>query len=63
MAIPAFWSAVGTNHTVKHLASLDQGHAATDNDAFLNGRTGRVQGVINAVLAFLDFDFGHAADA
>ena len=55
--------AVRAGHAVKHLASLDQSDAATDDDAFLDGRTGRVQGVINAVLALFHFDFGHAADA
>src|SRR6185436_15647987 len=40
-----------------------QRHAAARNDAFLDGRTGRVQGVVNAVLLLLDFHFGRTANA
>ena len=62
MSMPAFWSAFATVKPSSTLPGLDQGHAAADDDAFLNGRTGRVQRVINAVLALFHFDFGHAAD-
>src|SRR5262249_17499692 len=40
-----------------------QGNAAARYDAFLNGRAGCVQSVVDAVLLFLDFDFRRAADA
>src|SRR6056297_2005873 len=54
--------AVDALQTVKRLGALDQGNAATDNDAFLHGRAGRVQGVINTVFTLFHFGFGHAAD-
>ena len=41
---------------------MNEGHAATGHDTFLNGGAGCVQGVIHAVLALLDFDFGRPAD-
>src|SRR6185437_12863257 len=40
-----------------------QGDAAARNDAFLNRRAGRVQRVVDAVLALLHFHFGAATDA
>src|SRR5512141_1414888 len=45
------------------LGSTEQGDAAARDDAFLDGRTGRMHRVIHAILALLDFDFGRAADA
>src|SRR5690606_23382824 len=42
--------------------SAEQGDATTRNDAFFNGSAGRVERVIDAVLAFLDFHFGRTAD-
>jgi hypothetical protein len=39
------------------LLGAQESNAATGNDAFFNSRTGCVQRVINAILAFLDFDF------
>uniref|UniRef100_A0A0N5A006 PE-PGRS family protein n=1 Tax=Parastrongyloides trichosuri TaxID=131310 RepID=A0A0N5A006_PARTI len=45
------------------LGGLQQGHAAARDHAFFNGCTGGVQGVVDAVLLFLHFDFGRAADA
>ena len=44
------------------LAGTQQRHAAARNDAFFNGCAGCVQRVVDAVLAFLDFDFRRAAD-
>src|SRR5262249_25117552 len=38
-------------------------YAAAGDDAFLDGRAGRVEGVIDAVLLLLDLDLGRAADA
>src|SRR5690606_28762363 len=40
----------------------DQGNAAARNNAFFNGRTGSVQGVVDAVLLFLHFDLGRGTD-
>ena len=40
-----------------------QRHPTTRQDAFLDGRPGRVQGIVDAILAFLDLDLGRAADA
>src|SRR6202011_3426765 len=45
------------------LGSAEQGDAAARYDAFFHGRAGRMHRVINAILAFLHFDFGRAADA
>ena len=60
--MPASWSAVVAFQPVELLAGLHQRHAAADDDAFLHRGTGRVQRVIDAVLALFHFDFGHAAD-
>src|SRR5690606_11354140 len=43
--------------------STEQGDATTRNDAFFDGGAGRVERVIDAVLALLDFHFGRTADA
>src|SRR5664279_2178874 len=45
------------------LGRAQQRNAAAGNDAFFDGRTGRMHRVVDAVLALLDFDFGRAADA
>src|SRR5690606_6397051 len=58
-----FLVAVGALDAVERLGGLHEGHAAAHDDAFLNGRAGRVQRVIDAVLALLHLDLGHAADA
>src|SRR6185312_6871242 len=47
---------------VERLAGAQQRDATTRNDAFFNGCAGRVQRVVDAVLAFLDFDFRRAAN-
>ena len=47
---------------VEGLAGAQQRYAAAGNDAFFHGCAGRVQRVVDAVLALLDFDFGGAAD-
>src|SRR6056297_167926 len=54
---------VFTRQAVQRLGTLDQGHATTNNDAFLNGGTGCVQRVIDTVFTLFHFDFGHAANA
>src|ERR1700686_302703 len=43
------------------LGGAQQRDATAGNDAFFDGRTGRMHRVIHAVLALLDFDFGRAA--
>src|SRR5690606_25228056 len=43
--------------------SAAQGNATTRHDAFFDGGAGRVERVIHAVLALLDFHFGRTADA
>src|SRR5690606_980201 len=53
---------VRTRHA--QLARSAQKRGATaGHDSFLNGRAGRVQGIIDAVLALLDLDLGGATDA
>jgi len=47
----------------QNLGSLQQADAAARNDAFFDRRAGGVEGVVDAVLLFLHFDFGRAADA
>src|SRR5690606_14750781 len=51
------------DEVVEGAAGLEQGDAAAGHDAFLDRRTGGVQGVVDAVLALLDLDLGRAADA
>src|SRR5262249_33991954 len=52
-----------TGELLKHAACVEQRNAAARNNAFLDRRTGGVEGVIDAVLLLLHFDFGRAADA
>ena len=48
---------------LKRLGALDESDTAAHDNAFLNGRAGRVQRVVDAVLALLHLGLGHAADA
>src|SRR3546814_11413916 len=41
---------------------IEQRGATTGDDAFLDRGAGRVKRVVDAILAFLDLDFGRAAD-
>ena len=50
-------------HAVQRLGRLQQSDAAAGDDAFFDRRAGGVEGVVDAVLLFLHFDFGRAADA
>ncbi len=43
--------------------AVDERDAAADDHTFLHRGAGGVQGVIDAVLALLHLDLGHAADA
>jgi hypothetical protein len=61
MLMPAFWSSLSPLSLLS--AEAQQGDAAAGDDAFFNGSAGGVQRVVNAVLLFLHFDFGRAADA
>ena len=54
---------VGGLDVVAGLGGTQERHAAARKDAFLDGRTGGVQRVVDAVLLFLDLDLGRAADA
>ena len=47
----------------QRLGGLQQRDAAAGHDAFFDRRAGGVEGVVDAVLLFLHFDFGRAADA
>ena len=62
MPMPASWSALSPVALMAQ-RSAQQRDAAAGDDAFFDGRAGRVQRVVDAVLLFLDFDFGRAADA
>ena len=55
--------AVGGHDAVERLDGAQQSDAAARQDAFFDRRAGGVQGVFDAVLLFLHFDFGRAADA
>src|SRR5215469_10412308 len=48
---------------VEDLASAEQSDAASGKNAFLDGRTGRVHSVVDAILALLHLHLGGAADA
>jgi hypothetical protein len=64
MSMPAFWSSLSPlTALIQRLERAEQGDAAAGDDAFFNGSAGRVQRVVDAVLLFLHFDFGRAADA
>ena len=41
---------------------VDQRHTTAGDDALFDGGTGRAEGVLNAVLALLELDFGGGAD-
>src|SRR5690606_10875458 len=46
----------------RSLGGLYQSHAATGDDALLDGRLGVADGVLDAVLALLELDLGGSAD-
>ena len=62
MVMPTFWSSFSTLRPLERLDGAQQRHAAARDDAFLDGRAGRVKRVVDAVLALLDLDLGGAAD-
>ena len=53
---------VGALHAVQRAGGIEQRRAAARNNAFFHRSAGGVQGIINAVLAFLHFDFGAATN-
>ena len=53
MAMPVGLVEVDAGEARELLGGLHEGHAAADDNAFLHGRAGRVQRVVDAVLAFL----------
>ena len=63
MSTPVFWSGLATFTRVERRDGAQQRHAAAGRNAFLDRRAGGVEGVVDAVLLFLDLDFGRAADA
>src|SRR5690606_11924745 len=50
------------SEAVERLGRIEQGGAAARYDAFLDRGAGRVERVVDTVLAFLHLDFGCAAD-
>ena len=60
--MPAFWSSLSALRYSRRLDGAQQRDAAARHDAFLDGRAGRVQRVVDAVLALLHLDLGRAAD-
>ena len=54
---------IGGLETFERLERAKQSDTAARKDAFLDGRTGCVQRVVDPVLALLDLDFGGTADA
>ena len=48
---------------VQRLDGVQQRHAAAGHDAFLDGRAGRAQRILDAVLLFLQLGLGAGADA
>ena len=46
----------------QRLATTDECHATAGDHAFFHRRTGRVQGVVDAILLLLHLDFGRRAD-
>jgi hypothetical protein len=58
MAMPASWSLLAASRPSQRLGRLDQGHAATGDDALLDGGAGRGDGVLDAVLALLQLHLG-----
>src|SRR5678815_814804 len=51
-----------TLELVEHRPGADIGNTASRNNAFLDRRAGRMQGVLDARLLFFHLDFGRRAD-
>ncbi len=63
MLMPACSSAIVALQLGDRRLGAQQRDAAAGDDAFFDRRAGGVEGVVDAVLLLLDFDFGRAADA
>ena len=53
---------IGAVQALERLGGVEQSDAAARDDAFLDRGAGRVERVVDAVLALLDLDLGRAAD-
>ena len=54
---------IGDLHAVERLYGAQQGDASARRNALFHGRTGRVEGVVDAILLLLNLDFRRAPDA
>ena len=63
MSTPVFWSGFSDLDAGERRDGAQQGDAAAGRHAFLHRGAGGVERVVDAVLLFLDLDFGRAADA
>ena len=62
ISTPVFWSSLLVRTLLEHLAGAQKRHAAARQDAFLDGRAGRMHGVIDPILALLHLDLARPAD-
>ena len=58
--MPRVWSSLSALQAFERLGGIEQSSAAARDDAFFDRSAGCVERVIDAVLAFLHFDFGEA---
>ena len=63
ISTPTRWSSLAGLTVVERLDRVQQRHAAAGDDALLDRGAGRVQRVVDAVLALLHLGLGRAADA
>ena len=62
MSTPICSSSFAASSASMRRQAADQGHATARNDAFFDGRAGRVQRVFDAGFLFLHLGFGRGAD-
>ena len=55
-------SSPSRSRLVERGLGVDEGHTTAGDDALFDGGAGGAQGVLNAVLALLQLDFGGGAD-
>src|SRR5258706_10723597 len=53
---------IRTLHALERLGGVEESGTAAGDDALFDSRAGRVESVVDAVLALLDLDFGRTAD-
>jgi hypothetical protein len=63
MSTPCFWSSFEVRTRFSTSAARNKRDATAWQDAFLDSRTGRVHGIIDAILALLHLDLRSTADA